>query len=79
MDRKQAALETIAEVCGVDIQNLKPEDDLFATLGIDSPKALHLLLKLEDRFEIEISDEDVEGLKTVGDVLHAIDRYVAES
>ncbi len=75
MDRKQIALEVIAEVAGVEISKLTPETELVAQLGIDSPKALQMLFQLEDRFGIEIDDEDLEGLTTVGNVLDTIDRY----
>ncbi len=75
MDRKQIALEVIAEVAGVEISKLTPETELVAQLGIDSPKALQMLIQLEDRFGIEIDDEDLEGLTTVGNVLDTIDRY----
>jgi len=77
VNRKQTVLEILAEVCGVDADSIRPEDELFAKLGVDSPKALHLLIKLEDRFDIEIDDADVEGMKTVADVLDAVARYEA--
>ena len=43
--------------------------ELVADLNIDSPKALQLLVDLEDRLSIEISDEDAAKMDTVGDVL----------
>ncbi len=75
MDHKQIALQVVAEVSGVDVAKLDPQTELVAQLGIDSPKALHLLVELEDRLGIEIDDDDVANLKTVGDVLQAINRF----
>lgn len=77
MDMKQAALEVIAEVTGTEISKLAPETELVADLGIDSPRALHLLVKLEDRLEIEVDEEVVEEMKTVGDILRAIEQHDA--
>lgn len=74
MTNREIVLQTLGEICGVDPVTIKPEDDLFAQLGLDSPKILHLLVKIEDRFDVEIRDEDLEGLQTVGDVLTAVDR-----
>lgn len=74
MDRRRTALEVVAEVGGVEVSSLAPETELVAHLGIDSPKALHLLVELEDRLGVEIDDDDVVNLKTVGDVLEAIER-----
>lgn len=69
MDKKDTALDVLSKVSGVDRQELKAEMDLTADLGIDSPKALQMLVDLEDRLSIEISDEDAARLETVGDVL----------
>ena len=75
MDNKAIALEILAEVAGAEPGTLLPETDLVADLGIDSPKALLLLVKIEDRFDIEIDDEAVAEMKTVGDVLDAVEKY----
>ena len=69
MDTKQKALEIVAAISGKDVAELDPKLDLVADLGIDSPKALQMLLDLEDALEIEISDEDAAKMDTVGDVL----------
>jgi acyl carrier protein len=66
--KEQTALEILATVSGVALDEITPEKDLAADLGIDSPKALRLLVELEDRLEIEISDEDAARMSTVGDV-----------
>lgn len=75
MERRRIALTVVAEVGGVDVTALAPGTELVADLGIDSPKSLHLLVELEDRLGVEIDDEDVVKLKTVGDILEAIERY----
>ena len=69
MDAKQKALEVVAKISGMDAAKLTPGLDLVADLGIDSPKALQLLLDLEEVLGIEISDEDAAKMDTVGDVL----------
>ena len=74
MDRKQIVLEVIAEVSGVELGELRPESELVGDLGIDSPKALAMLVELEDRLELEVNDELVAQLHTVGDVLALLER-----
>lgn len=73
MDRTDTALEVLAKIGRVDRDALRPEMDLVADLEIDSPKALQLLVELEDRLAIEISDQDAARMRTVGDVV----RFVA--
>ena len=43
--------------------------DLSADLGIDSVKALELLVDLEDTLDLEISEEDAARMETVGDIV----------
>ncbi|MHC4937702.1 MAG: acyl carrier protein [Planctomycetota bacterium] len=69
MDAKQIALEVLAEVSEREVAELEPELDLVADLEIDSPKALQLLVLLEERLGIEIPDEDAARLEKVGDVI----------
>jgi len=69
MSNRETALDVLAQVSGVGAQEIRPDMDLTADLGIDSPKALQLLVDLEDRLSIEISDEEAARMQTVGDVL----------
>ena len=64
-------LEIVARISGRAVTDLKPEMNLTADLGLDSPKALELLVSLEDDLGIEISDEEAARLETVGDLLEA--------
>jgi acyl carrier protein len=69
VDAKQTALEVLAEVSECDVAALSLDQDLVADLEIDSPKALQLLVLLEERLGIEIPDEDAARLEKVGDVV----------
>jgi len=69
MESKQVAMQVLSELSGKDQGTITPEMDLVADLGIDSPKALQLLLELEERLGIEIEDEDAAKIDTVSDVL----------
>ena len=51
-----------------DLADLKPETT-FASLDFDSLDTIELVIGLEDAFEIEVPDADVEELKTVGDAV----------
>ncbi|MHC4953816.1 MAG: acyl carrier protein [Planctomycetota bacterium] len=73
MDRRQVALSVVAEVCGRPLAEIDPGLDLVADLEIDSPKALQLLVTLEEKLEIEIPDEDAARLEKVQDVLDYIE------
>lgn len=42
-------------------------------LGADSLDIVDLIMAVEDEFEVKIEDEEVENLKTVGDIVNYID------
>jgi acyl carrier protein len=69
MDRREVVLSTIARISGMSADSLTREMQLAGDLGIDSPKALEMLLKLEEQLDLEISDEQAGEMSTVGDIL----------
>ena len=42
--------------------SLKPEDDFYKKLGIDSLQTLEMLSRLENHFHIELPDYEVQGV-----------------
>ena len=75
MDARQKTLEMIAQISGVEPAKVTPEAHLVADLGIDSARALHLLVKIEDELDIEVDDDEVAELETVAHVLDFIARH----
>ena len=43
-------------------EHLKPDDDFFKKLGINSLQALDLLTRLEQHFHIELHDYELQGV-----------------
>ena len=75
MADKDQVLAVIATLCGRDADSLKADDDLIVDLDIDSPKALELLVELEDLLGLEISDEQAAGMESVGDILAFVEGH----
>lgn len=48
-------------------------------LGLDSLQSVNLVLELENVFDIEIDDEEIEGLATVDDVVRLVEAKKMES
>jgi acyl carrier protein len=59
----------IVERLGVEGSALVPEANLLDDLGADSLDVVELVMALEEEFGIEVPDEDVEGIRTVGDIV----------
>ena len=73
---RETALVVLARVSGRHESEIGAEMDLVGDLGIDSPKALELLLELEEALGVEITDAEASGMQTVADVLACADRRV---
>jgi len=59
----------IAEKLGVNLDQVKPESSFDGDLGADSLDTVELVMAFEEKFNVEIPDEDAEKMKTVGDAI----------
>lgn len=55
------------------VYNAKPESRIIADLKINSARIVDIILDIEDEYDIEIEDEALETLITMGDVLKIIE------
>jgi acyl carrier protein len=68
--------EIIAKELEVGIQQLTPEAKFIEDLGADSLDIVELVMALEEKFGLDIPDEDADKLKTVGDALDYLKSHV---
>jgi len=61
---------------GVDAVNLDSAASFVQDLGADSLDALELTMAFEKEFGLDISDDDMESLVTIGDMEQLIEKYV---
>ena len=59
-----------------DIINM--DTNIADELGADSLDVVELLVSIEDEFDVEIPDDKIEGLKTVGNVVEYIQEHMAD-
>ncbi len=67
----------IVEQLGVDEGDVKPEASFVEDLNADSLDLVELIMSLEEEFGMEISDDEAEKIKTVGDAQEYIEEHVA--
>ncbi|MFP8874073.1 MAG: acyl carrier protein [Myxococcota bacterium] len=60
--------KVVCDQLGVERSELRPDAILLDDLGADSLDVVEMVMALEDAFDLEIPDEDVEGIRTLGDV-----------
>jgi len=67
--------EVVAEQLDCDIAEIKEDSKFIEDLGADSLDVVELVMALEEEFDIEIPDEDAEGILTVADALNYINEH----
>ncbi len=66
----------IVEQLGVKEEEVEPNASFVDDLGADSLDTVELVMALEEKFGIEIPDEDAEKMKTVGDAVKYLEAKV---
>lgn len=65
----------ISEQLGVEEDEISMETS-FEDLDADSLDIVEMVMAMEEEFNLEISDEDVEKIKTVGDIVRYIESRI---
>ena len=77
MDILTQVRDVIIDKLGVEAEKVLPEARFIEDLGADSLDTVELIMGLEDKFSLEISDEEAEKIRTVGDAISFIQSRVA--
>src|SRR5215470_7234095 len=64
----------LAEHLKRDVSKVQSTDDLRKDLGLDSLAMIELLFKIEETFDLEIPNDDLSQITTVGDVIHYVEQ-----
>ena len=71
---QQEVIDIVVEQLGVDAADVAPDKSFVEDLNADSLDLTELIMTFEEKFGFEISEEEAEKLKTVGDVIAYIDQ-----
>ena len=65
--------EILAEQLDADTEEMTMDTDIARDLGADSLDVVELLMSIEDEFQVEIPDEEIENIKTIGELVKYIE------
>ena len=63
----------IAEQLDVEEASIQETSNIADDLGADSLDVVDLVMSIEDEFDVEIPEDQVENIKTVGDIVAYIE------
>ena len=67
--------EIIATQFDIPEENVTMETTVADDLGADSLDIVEVLMSIEDEFDVEIPDEAIEEIKSVGDLVNYIEAH----
>lgn len=70
--------ESIAEQLNLPVEQINAESRLIEDLQADSLDIVELIMGLEERYDIEIPDEDLPKLQTVGSIAKYIEAKLSK-
>jgi acyl carrier protein len=77
-DIQERLRRIISEQLGVDESQVVPSASFEEDLNADSLDLVELIMSLEEEFGIEISEEDAEKIRTVGDANEYVKEHQSE-
>lgn len=60
----------------IDVEEITEESRLKEDVGLSSVAMLYMAVSIENEFEIDLSDANMNDLVTVGDVVELIEKYL---
>lgn len=72
MDTLEMLRQAITKELGRDLGDITSGTS-FEDMALDSLEVVQMIMAIEEAFDIEIDDEDVDGLKTVGELVEYIE------
>lgn len=69
---EQEMIDIIVEQLSVEREKVVPNASFVDDLGADSLDLVELIMAMEEGFDIEIPDEDAEGITTVQDAIEYV-------
>ena len=73
---EEQAKKVITQALGIEEKVCTPETRFIEDLGADTIDMVHLIIKLEEEFGIIILDKDASSIKTVGEMITCVEKYV---
>jgi acyl carrier protein len=76
MDVEKEIIAIIADVSGVDVEEVTLDSDLVKDLEVDSIKAIEIAVAIEKKFKVSVRDEDIPKITTTRQMIALTEKYL---
>lgn len=70
--------EIVADIAGVEPDEIKPETNFAQDLEVDSIKAIEITVAIEKKFKVSVRDEDVPNIMTLQQAVELVTKLVEQ-
>jgi acyl carrier protein len=70
--------ELAAEILGVDVEQVQMNVSFARDLAADSLDLVELIAAVEDKYDVELPEEELENMKNVGDLWNFLEEKAAQ-
>jgi len=75
---EQGIIEILADIAGVEPDEIKPETNFAQDLEIDSIKAIEITVAIEKKFKVSVRDEDVPNIMTMRQAVDLVEKLLKQ-
>ncbi len=68
----------LCEFVDVDPEQITLDTDIHSDLALNSLELVNFAVEVEDEFDVVIPDKEAIGIRTVGDVIKIVEKYVSK-
>ncbi len=72
-----ALAELVNDVAGTPVEDVQPDKSFVDDLDVDSLAMVEIIVGIEEKFGVQIADDEAKNLKTVGDAVAYIEQALA--
>lgn len=72
---RERILEIIADQVNRSVDELDPSMEFIDDLNMDSIELVELIMSVEEEFDIEIDEDRLEKVRSIGDVLDLLEEF----
>ena len=73
MTNKERIVKVISAELRIDKDKIVPEANVFDDLNFDSLDSVQVILEIEKEFDIETTDEEIDSIQTVQDIIDLVE------